>query len=263
MSSYAPIGVFDSGLGGLSVVRQIRHDLPHERILYVADSKRAPYGVRSKEEIIQFSIEIADSLVAQGVKAIVIACNTATAAAVNILRERYSIPIIGMEPALKVAVDRGAGTRQHIVVAATPLTLREHKFAQLLERFNDDHTIAKQPCPDLVTLVESGQLYNHDLVMQTLHRYFDQYDYASLDSIVLGCTHFVFFKPYFEELVESHTAILDGNKGTVRHLAVVLESLGKLADESQQGSVHITNSDTSVRLHDLALELLHASHCYE
>lgn len=256
MASNAPIGVFDSGLGGLSVVRQIRQDLPHERIFYYADSARAPYGIRSKDEITRFSIEIADRLVSQGVKAIVVACNTATAAAVNTLRERYSIPIIGMEPALKVAVDRGKGHRQHIVVAATPLTLREHKFAQLLQRFDADHDIAKQPCPDLVTIVESGKLNQPDVVMNTLHGYFDQYDLHTLDSIVLGCTHFVFFKSYFEQLVEPHTAILDGNKGTVRHLHVVLESLGALADETQQGSVDITNSDTSERLRDLALSLL-------
>lgn len=256
MSSRAPIGVFDSGLGGLSVVRQIRRDLPHETVLYFGDSARAPYGIRPTEQIRAFSFDIADRLVAQGVKAIVVACNTATAAAVNGLRERYSIPIIGMEPALKMACDRGHGIRQRIVVAATPLTLKEHKFAMLFDRFHDRHDIFKQPCPDLVGIVESGSLDDHEQVMSTLHRYFDGYDLASIDSVVLGCTHFVFFRRYFRELLPDATAILDGNEGTVRHLSVVLESLGALAPDDQDGDVRLYNSDPSERLARLSLDLL-------
>ena len=166
----------DSGLGGISVVRQIRTDLPHERILYFGDSANAPYGTKTPEQVRDLSFRIVEDFVEQGAKAVVIACNTATSSAVQELREHYDIPIIGMEPALKVACDRGHGERQSVIVAATPLTLRERKFAALMHRFEDAHTIHKQPCPRLVEIVERGELDDHDLVMRTLHDYFDQYD---------------------------------------------------------------------------------------
>ena len=167
MTSTAPIGVFDSGLGGISVVRQIVQDMPHERVLYFGDSANAPYGTKTPQEVRRLSFDIMERFMSQGVKAVVIACNTATSAAVNALRDHYDIPIIGMEPALKVACDRGDtaagdGTAparhmpQHVIVAATPLTLREHKFAALMDRFKANNMISPQPCPDLVKIVESG-----------------------------------------------------------------------------------------------------------
>lgn len=269
MTSTAPIGVFDSGLGGISVVRQIVQDMPHERVLYFGDSANAPYGTKTPQEVRRLSFDIMERLMSQGVKAVVIACNTATSAAVNALRDHYDIPIIGMEPALKVACDRGDtaagdGTAparhmpQHVIVAATPLTLREHKFAALMDRFKANNMISPQPCPDLVEIVESGRLCDHDLVMSTLHRYFDGYDLPSIDSVVLGCTHFVFYRDYFRELLPSTTAIIDGNRGTVRHLGMVLESLGKLAPEEMDGGVEIANSDSGERIAALSRELLHS-----
>ena len=269
MTSTAPIGVFDSGLGGISVVRQIVQDMPHERVLYFGDSANAPYGTKTPQEVRRLSFDIMERFMSQGVKAVVIACNTATSAAVNALRDHYDIPIIGMEPALKVACDRGdtaagdgpAPARhmpQHVIVAATPLTLREHKFAALMDRFKANNMISPQPCPDLVEIVESGRLCDHDLVMRTLHRYFDGYDLPSIDSVVLGCTHFVFYRDYFRELLPSTTAIIDGNRGTVRHLVMVLESLGKLAPEEMDGGVEIANSDSGERIAALSRELLHS-----
>lgn len=269
MTSTAPIGVFDSGLGGISVVRQIVQDMPHERVLYFGDSANAPYGTKTPQEVRRLSFDIMERFMSQGVKAVVIACNTATSAAVNALRDHYDIPIIGMEPALKVACDRGdtaagdgtASARhmpQHVIVAATPLTLREHKFAALMDRFKANNMISPQPCPDLVEIVESGRLCDHDLVMRTLHRYFDGYDLPSIDSVVLGCTHFVFYRNYFRELLPSTTAIIDGNRGTVRHLGMVLESLGKLAPEEMDGGVEIANSDSGERIAALSRELLHS-----
>ena len=269
MTSTAPIGVFDSGLGGISVVRQIVQDMPHERVLYFGDSANAPYGTKTPQEVRRLSFDIMERFMSQGVKAVVIACNTATSAAVNALRDHYDIPIIGMEPALKVACDRGdtaagdgpAPARhmpQHVIVAAPPLTLREHKFAALMDRFKANNMISPQPCPDLVEIVESGRLCDHDLVMRTLHRYFDGYDLPSIDSVVLGCTHFVFYRDYFRELLPSTTAIIDGNRGTVRHLGMVLESLGKLAPEEMDGGVEIANSDSGERIAALSRELLHS-----
>lgn len=256
MASTAPIGVFDSGLGGISVVREIKHAMSNEQVLYFGDSTHAPYGTKTPEQVRELSFNIVEQFVKQGVKAVVIACNTATSAAVNDLRDVYDIPIIGMEPALKVACDRGRGQRQRVIVAATPLTLREHKFAALMDRFTADHTIFPEPCPGLVNIVESGQLDNHDLVMETLHGYFDRYDLSAIDAVVLGCTHFVFYRDYFRELLPDNAAIIDGNEGTVRHLRVVLESLGKLAPGNAQGGVILSNSDTSERMMQLANTLL-------
>ncbi|MBT1172423.1 glutamate racemase [Bifidobacterium sp. MA2] len=264
MASTAPIGVFDSGLGGISVVRQLAKDMPHERVLYFGDSANAPYGVKSPDQVQRLSFDIVERFVREGVKAVVIACNTATSAAVNELREAYDIPIIGMEPALKIACDRGDVPSdphhipQRVIVAATPLTLRERKFAKLMERFDSDNEIFKEPCPDLVEIVESGRLGDHDLVMRTLHGYFDQYDLDRIDSVVLGCTHFVFYRDYFRELLPERAAVIDGNEGTVRHLGVVLESLGGLAPEDATGSVELANSDPSERIAALSRELLAA-----
>ncbi|TPF94353.1 glutamate racemase [Bifidobacterium sp. UTBIF-78] len=262
MSSTSPIGVFDSGLGGISVVRQMVKDMPGEHVLYFGDSANAPYGTKTPEQVRALSFDIVEHFVKQGVKAVVIACNTATSAAVNDLRERYDIPIIGMEPALKIACDRGDVPSdphhipQRVIVAATPLTLRERKFAKLMDRFDSDNEIYKEPCPDLVEIVESGRLDDHDLVMRTLHGYFDQYDLDRIDSVVLGCTHFVFYRDYFRELLPERAAIIDGNEGTVRHLGVVLESLGKLAPEDTVGGVELANSDPSARIAELSRALL-------
>ena len=256
MASTAPIGVFDSGLGGISVAREIRRDMPNERVLYFGDSANAPYGTKSPEQVRELSDAIVKRFVEQGMKAVVIACNTATSAAANELRDRYDIPIIGMEPALKVACDRGHGNRQRVIVAATRLTLRERKFAVLMDRFKADHTIFPEPCPGLVEIVEHGQLDDHDVVMRTLHQYFDQYDLSTIDAVVLGCTHFVFYRDYFRELLPDTAEIIDGNEGTVRHLGVVLESLGKLAPEDTEGDIKLANSDTSVRIAQLAQSLL-------
>ena len=235
MSSSAPIGVFDSGLGGISVARQIAKDMPAEHVLYFGDSANAPYGIKTPEQVRALSFDIVERFVRQGVKAVVIACNTATSAAVNDLREHYDIPIIGMEPALKVACDRGDVPSdphhipQRVIVAATPLTLRERKFAKLMDRFDSNNTIFKEPCPDLVEIVESGRLGDHDLVMRTLHGYFDQYDMEHIDSVVLGCTHYPFLRGAISRCFAPGTPLIDGTLGTARQLRRRLEEEGLLS----------------------------------
>lgn len=258
MSSSAPIGVFDSGLGGISVTREIRSAMPNEHILYFGDSANAPYGIKTPDEVRKLSFSIVENFVKNGVKAVVIACNTATSAAVKDLREYYNIPIIGMEPALKLACDLGCGKSQRVIVAATPLTLRERKFADLLNRFACDHTIFSQPCPDLVRIVEDGELNNRDFVNCALHKYFDSYDLHSIDSLVLGCTHFIFYRDYFRDFLPSNVKIVDGNSGTIHHLQEILSSLDALAPKSEEGSITISNSDTSNRISELAQSLFFA-----
>lgn len=255
MSSSAPIGVFDSGLGGISVARQMREALSHEKIIYFGDSANAPYGIKTPEEVKKLSFAIVEHFMQLNVKAVVIACNTATSAAVNDLRAHYDIPIVGMEPALKLACDLGKGEPQRVIVAATPLTLRERKFADLLQRFSQNNTIFSQPCPDLVRIVERGELCNRDIVFAALHKYFDTYDLESIDSVVLGCTHFVFYRDYFREFLPESTKIVDGNEGTINHLRKILDERNELADVLDQGSITLTNSDTSERMRKLAESL--------
>ncbi|MDF7664208.1 glutamate racemase [Bifidobacterium sp. ESL0763] len=256
MTSNAPIGVFDSGLGGLSVVRELRRQMPDERVVYFGDSANAPYGVKSSEEVRRLSFDIVDRFVTMGAKAIVIACNTASSAAGKQLRATYDLPIVGMEPALKPACDRGEGKPQHVIVAATALTLRERKFGELMDRFDATNVIYRQPCPDLVEIVEHGKLGERDLVMRALHGYFDEYDLATIDSVVLGCTHFVFYRDYFRQLLPGSTAIIDGNAGTIRHLRDLLAGHDALAPAGSEGGVELHNSDPSRAMADLATQLL-------
>ena len=249
-----PIGIFDSGLGGISVLRELRRCLPHEHFLYYGDSAHAPYGVRERADIRRLCIDICTHMIECRVKAIVIACNTATSACVNELRALYpQLPIVGMEPALKVAAERGA--HQRIIVTATQLTLKEQKFARLMERFQNEHTIWKQPCPRLVELVEEGRLHERDTLKETLTAYLAPYDLTQVDSIVLGCTHFVFYRPVLRELLPAHVALIDGNRGTVLHLMGLLKQRGALCTQGHGGIV-IENSSADPQLLDRSLELL-------
>ncbi|MBQ1282621.1 MAG: glutamate racemase [Bifidobacteriaceae bacterium] len=268
MTSSAPIGVFDSGLGGLSVVRRMRREMPNENIIFYADCSNAPYGTKSVEQVRLLSCSAAERLIKQGAKALVVACNTATSAAAEQMREKYSLPVIGMEPALKTACEAentaekpenapdAETSGRTVIVAATELTLREEKFARLMKRFEDRHTIYRQPCPDFVTIAENGQLNDAKIADKAIHRYFDKYDLSKTDSIVLGCTHFVFFRDAFRRVIPKHVKLIDGNEGTVRHLKNVLKAADKEADKDTVGTVRIEGSFADVEQKRLAFELL-------
>lgn len=237
MNRENPIGVFDSGFGGISVVATIREELPNEDILFFGDSKYNPYGTKTKEEITQRCVSICDTLMEQNVKAIVVACNTATSACVNLLRQRYPVDIIGMEPALKVACDKGKN--QRIAVWATELTLKEQKFKRLMDHFKDEHTIYSVACPNLVQMVEQNQLDDVQLVQETLEEYINAT--PSVDSIVLGCTHFVFYKKLLKEQCQG-VDVIDGNHGTVAHLKTLLEQKDLLQTDNRNAQQIWMNS---------------------
>ena len=247
------IGVFDSGLGGISVLKELVKQMPNESYLYFGDSAFAPYGEKKREAIRERCIAICDEFMKKGVKAIVIACNTATSACVNELRLRYDIPIIGMEPALKPAVD--GKTMQHVIVMATPFTLRETKFEQLMSRYEQDHKIEKLPSPQLVKIVEGGKLHDDQLVLETLRSYFAPYDLQTIDSIVLGCTHFVFYRDKIREIVGDKISLIDGNYGTCKHLKEMLKQNGTLQTGTKKGSVIIENSSDDKSYLQLSEEL--------
>ncbi len=239
IESTSPIGVFDSGLGGLSVLATIHALLPGENLIYYGDSANAPYGEKNRQQVRLLSTRICDTLVEQGAKAIVIACNTATSAAVSDLRKRYDIPIVGMEPALKPAVEQtetGA-----VAVLATALTLRESKFQGLLEQFRTGRRIYSIPCPELVTLVESGVLSGEKaeiMVAESLKGL----DKDKLAAVVLGCTHYVFLRQVFEKTLGGKTLIVDGNRGTVLHLKKLLGDRHMLTESQIEGTIRIDNS---------------------
>lgn len=223
----APIGVFDSGVGGLSVLAEISRLLPNESLLYVADCGHIPYGEKSPEFIRQRCRQVAEFFQQQGAKAMVLACNTATVAAVADLRERCPHwPLVGMEPAVKPAA---AATRSGVVgVLATTGTLQSAKFAALLDRFATDVRVITQPCPGLVELIETGEL-DSPALRQLLHSYVEPLLAAGCDTLILGCTHYPFLKPLLAESVPPAVAIIDTGAAVARQLQRLLGERGLLA----------------------------------
>lgn len=230
--SDAPIGVFDSGVGGLSVLRHIRSLLPHEDLLYVADSAHAPYGDKTQEFIRERAISLADFLVAQGAKALVVACNTATAVAIEPLRKQYDLPIIGMEPAIKPAA---AATKTGVIgVLATVGTLKSAQFAALLENYGKSVKVVTQAGHGLVECIERGELAT-DETRRLLETYLDRLLEAQADTIVLGCTHYPFLRPLIEDIVGPGIELIDTGAAVARQLHKRLAEQGLLKNSSEQG----------------------------
>lgn len=231
------IAVFDSGLGGLSVLRHLRRRMPGERFLYYGDSAHAPYGVRSRAEVEALTLSTAERLMSRGLKALVVACNTATSAAIEPLRAKYpDLIVVGIEPALKLAADRFPGGR--IGVMATPVTLREEKFCHLLTRYAAKCQVYQIPAPQLVPLIEEGRV-DTPIMEQTLHGLLDPFA-DKMDALVLGCTHFPFASHAMERLLGPRVAVLDGGDGTARETLHRLEAADLL--EKGTGQLILENS---------------------
>lgn len=236
----APIGVFDSGVGGISVLRELVHIMPNENYLYFGDSLHAPYGTKTLEEVRKLTIANIEKLLNDGAKGIVVACNTATSAAVAILRKMYpSVPLVGIEPAIKPAVLQKPGSR--IVVMATPMTLKQEKFQKLMKLYEKDAQIISLPCPGLMEFVERGDLDGDDL-KKYLTELFWSVQEEKIDSIVLGCTHYPFAKKAIEQIVGKEVAIFDGGNGTAREMQRRLMEAGLCTDATQKGTVQFLNS---------------------
>ena len=235
-----PIVVFDSGVGGLSVLRALVRELPQEDFLYFGDSANAPYGSRTTEEIRCLTLENLRRLDKECCfKAAVIACNTATSAAITELRAVYADrPIVGIEPALKLAADRHPG--QTVVVMATETTLREKKFAALTARYTDRCRIVRLPCPELVEFVERGELDSPELLAYLQNR-LSPFCHQDLGAVVLGCTHFPFAAGAMRGILPPDTELLDGSEGTARQTRRLLQQRGLLSDRAE-GRVELRNS---------------------
>jgi glutamate racemase len=233
MSAANPVGVFDSGVGGLSVLREIRRELPNEDLLYVADSGHAPYGDRPEQFIEARSVAIIEFLVDQGAKAIVVACNTATGAAIATLRSRFAVPIVAMEPAVKPAVER---TQSGVVgVLATRRTLLSGNFAKLVERFGAGASILAQPCPGLVERVETGDL-SGDTTRSLVEQYVVPLLEQGADTLVLGCTHYPFLAPLIQDIAGPDVSLIDPAVAVARQLRRRLESHGLLSHGLHPGT---------------------------
>lgn len=237
-NSRDPIGIFDSGMGGISVLKEAKKMLPGESFIYFGDGKNIPYGTKSVEELVSLSDAICTMFVEKyNVKAIVIACNTATSAAISFLRGKYDIPIIGMEPALKPAVKGHYGGT--VGVLATNVTLREDKFKRLSALYNESTTVVELPAPNLVYLVEKGVVNGKEAIEEIRIALKD--NEKILDALVLGCTHFVFLREVMETIFGDEIELFDGNNGTVRNLKQILKAKNMLSDLGE-GSIEILNS---------------------
>ncbi len=255
MDRNSPVGFFDSGLGGISVLQQTRKLLPAEHYLYFGDSFHAPYGVRSAEEVLALSVEATERLLAEGAKAIVIACNTATSAAAAELRQRYpEIPIIGTEPALKPAVERHPGGR--VLVMATAMTLKEQKFHDLWMQYAGQAEIVPVSCTGLMEFVEQGQL-DGEAVERYLLEKLEPFVKVPVDAVVLGCTHYPFLRPVLRRLLGRSPEILDGADGVARQLRRQLEQKNLLNEGEGEGTVVFWNSSADPTLPGRCEALLH------
>ena len=226
------IGMFDSGIGGLTVLKELRKLLPNENYIYYADSKNNPYGEKSDEELMSIVTGIVDFLISKEVKIIVIACNTATTRCINRLRKMYpSMIFVGTEPAIKVACDKNF---KNTLVMATPGTIkseRTHELVKLNKR--KDQNITLLPCKGLADAIESG---NKDSVNKVLHKLLDKYTNQNIDSIVLGCTHYPHAKKNIKEIFPN-AKLIDGNKGVSKQVKRQLESHNLLSDSTLHGKV--------------------------
>jgi len=241
MASASPIGVFDSGVGGISVLQHIHALLPSEHIIYVADSFYAPYGSKSPEFITERAKVLTEFLLDEGAKALVVACNTATAAAASLLRQNYAIPIIAMEPAVKPAV---AATKTGVVgVLATVGTLKSAQFAALLDTYGHHVQIVTQGCAGLVECIERGEL-RAPATRQLVARYLGPLLEAGADTIVLGCTHYPFVRDLISDIAGEKVALIDTGDAVARQLQHRLHESQLLNDAATHGAISFWTNST-------------------
>jgi glutamate racemase len=254
-----PIAIFDSGIGGLTVLNEALKILPHENYLYYADTDHVPYGSKTKEEVQKFVLEAAGFLAKQHIKMLVVACNTATSSAIQELRKTYSFPIIGMEPAVKPAVSNTKNKR--VLVLATQLTLKEQKFRELVDKVDNDKIVDMLPLPELVSMAEQF-IFGEEKIIPVLKDCFSKINIEDYGTVVLGCTHFPFYKHVLQKIFPAGTEIIDGNAGTVRHVRNILEKEEMRNSQNQNGEIifyhsgkKITSSDILLRYRQLLEEI--------
>lgn len=241
-----PIGVMDSGVGGISVLKHIHALLPHEHLVYFADSAHAPYGNKSTEEIRQRCFAVADFLIEQQAKALVVACNTATAAAIADMRAAYDLPIIGMEPAVKPAA---AATKNGVIgVLATVGTLKSAQFAALLESYGRNVEVITQGCIGLVECIERGELDTAE-TKALIKQYTSPLLVEGADTIVLGCTHYPFVRPLIEEIAGPRVAIIDTGAAVAKQVQHKLIERNCINDSNEVANIQFYSNSQEASAH--------------
>jgi glutamate racemase len=241
--SELPIAIFDSGIGGLSVLREALLLLPSENYIYFADTDHVPYGEKTKEQVKDLVLQAGKFLNAQNIKLLAIACNTATSSAISELRNTYNFPVIGMEPAVKPAVSNNKNKR--VLVLATPLTLKEQKFRELVDKVDNEKIVDMLPLPELVMFAERF-LFDDDHIIPVLKNSLSSLNLDNYGTVVLGCTHFPFYRETFMKIFPPGTEIIDGNRGTVAHIKNVLEQKGLLNRENYKGNIVFFHSGKKI-----------------
>jgi glutamate racemase len=238
-----PIGLFDSGIGGTSIWKAIHQLLPNESTIYLADSKNAPYGIKTKEEIIHLSCKNTELLLEQNCKTIVVACNTATTNAIKELRAKYDIPFIGIEPAIKPAALHSK--TQTIGILATKGTLTSELFYQSVEKYKDIKII-EQIGHGLVELIENGAMYSSQMT-SLLQSYLQPMMDANIDYLVLGCSHYPYLIPQIKEILPQHIQIIDSGEAVAKQTKNILqEKTGFRTDKTPSSIAFYTNTDPKV-----------------
>lgn len=238
-SANNPIGVFDSGVGGISVLGELYKLMPCEDYIYLGDSKNAPYGTKPEDEIKKYTKLCVKRLKDAGVKAIVIACNTATSVAASELRESYDIPIIGIEPAVKPAATSHKG--QNVIVMATPMTLKKEKFISLMDSYSDVSKIIPLPCPNLVEIIEKGITAGKE-IDDYLKALFAPFKDTKISAVVLGCTHYPFIKNAIRQNIGYDVDIIDGGYGTAKETKRRLAESDLLSASQDRGTIDFISS---------------------
>jgi len=242
MNNDQPIGIFDSGIGGTSIWREIHQLLPNEKTIYLADSKNAPYGQKSKQEIIALSMKNTDFLLKMKCKLIVVACNTATTNAIQELREKYDVPFIGIEPAIKPAANNSK--TQTIGILATKGTLNSELFNKTTEMFQDTKII-EQVGHGLVQLIENGQINSPEMT-QLLQSYLKPMIEANIDYLVLGCSHYPYLIPQIKKIVPPHIQIIDSGQAVAKQTQKILNDKVGFSSAIKNTSVFYTNTNPKV-----------------
>lgn len=239
------IGFFDSGIGGLTVLHHALRLLPNEDYIYYADTLHVPYGEKSKSEVRKYVFEAVDFISQQGVKALVIACNAATSAAARELREKYGFPIIGIEPAVKPAIIKSQARGARVLVLTTNLTLREDKFNNLVNKLDSDHIVDGLALPGLVKFAERFE-FSEEVLLPYFREQLAPFQLEQYGTVVLGCTHFPFYKDLLQKIFPAEVDIIDGGIGTAENLKRTLERMGRI----NEGSGKIEYYQSGVRVKD-------------
>lgn len=242
--STQPIGIFDSGVGGTSIFKEIHALLPYENTIYLADSFNAPYGTKTQDEIITLSIKNMELLIAKNCKLVVVACNTATTNAIRVLRERYSIPIIGIEPAIKPAALQ---TQTKVIgILATKGTLSSELFHRTTDLYSHGIKVIEQVGEGIVTLMENGQMESEEM-NALLKKYMQPMIDANIDYLVLGCTHYPYLTPKLSELLPKHVKIIDSGEAVAKYTKAILEKNNLLNTKKSKGkNVFYTNGNVTI-----------------